>query len=124
MKDIGRELKYVKKNLKSPQWLRDIKIKKKPFWKIFSEKQPQLIEESGWHFSFLKDPVTIQKKINSYAHQEFNTSDFKDIKNIKERIENKVDLFDRKISYDVVELDNSFPDYILKNKNKFKEWLV
>ena len=113
-----------KKNLKSPQWLRDIKIKKKPFWKIFSDKQPQLIGESGWHFSFLKDPETIQKKINSYAHQEFNTPEFKDIKNIKERIENRVDLFNRNINYNVVELDNSFPDYILKNKDKFKEWIV
>ena len=27
--------KYVKKNLKSPQWLRNIKIKKKPFWKFY-----------------------------------------------------------------------------------------
>ena len=27
-----------KKYLKSPQWLRDIKIKKKSFWKIFSKK--------------------------------------------------------------------------------------
>ena len=52
-----------KKNLKSPQWLRDIKIKKKPFWKIFSDKQPQLIENGGWHFSFLKDPQSIRKKL-------------------------------------------------------------
>ena len=26
-----------KKYLKSPQWLREIKIKKNPFWKIFSK---------------------------------------------------------------------------------------
>ena len=29
---------YAKKNLKSPQWLRNIKVKKKPFWKIFQTK--------------------------------------------------------------------------------------
>ena len=32
-----------KKYLKSPQWLRNLKTKKQPFWKIFSDKQPQLI---------------------------------------------------------------------------------
>ena len=113
-----------KKNLKSPQWLRDIKIKKRPFWKIFSNKQPQLIEKSGWHFSFLKDPKTIQKKINSYAHQEFNTGEFKDVEKIKKRIEDRTDLFNRNINYNIVQLDNSFPDYILKNKQKFKEWII
>ena len=38
-----------KKNLKSPQWLRNIKTKKRAFWKIFKDKQPQLINNSGWH---------------------------------------------------------------------------
>ena len=51
-----------KKYLKSPQWLRDIKIKKKPFWKIF-DKKIQLISNGGWHFSFLKSPESIKNKI-------------------------------------------------------------
>ena len=54
-----------KKNLKSPQWLRNLKVKKNPFWKIF-RKNVQLINNGGWHFSFLKDPVDI-KKIISYS---------------------------------------------------------
>ena len=51
-----------KKYLKSPQWLRDIKIKKKPFWKIF-KKDIQLIENGGWHFSFLKTQNLLKKKL-------------------------------------------------------------
>jgi beta-1,4-mannosyl-glycoprotein beta-1,4-N-acetylglucosaminyltransferase len=54
-----------KKNLKSPQWLRNIKTKKKSFFNFFADKQPQLIDNGGWHFSFLKDPVSIKKKITS-----------------------------------------------------------
>ena len=50
-----------------------------PFWKIFSDKQPQLIKNGGWHFSFLKDPKSIRKKIISYAHQEFNKEKFNNI---------------------------------------------
>ena len=36
-----------KKYLKSPQWLRDIKVKKKPFWKIFEKKFNLLVMVVG-----------------------------------------------------------------------------
>ena len=51
-----------KRNLKSPQWLRNIKIKKRPFWKFYKPKQPQLIYDGGWHFSFLKVQKIFLKK--------------------------------------------------------------
>ena len=88
-----------KKYLKSPQWLRNIKAKKKPFWKIFSQKI-QIIKNGGWHFSFLKDPAAIKNKIKSYSHQEFNTKEFTDIKLIKEKISLGKDLFQRKIDFE------------------------
>ena len=113
-----------KKNLKSPQWLRNIKTRKKPFWKIFSDNAPQLINDGGWHFSFLKDSISIKNKISVYAHQEFNTPKFCNTENIQKKIENKEDLFDRNIKYEAVELDETFPDYIFKNKIKFKDWIV
>ena len=49
---IGLVQNMSKKMPKSPQWLRNIKIKKQPFWKIFSEKQPQH-KERGMAFQFL-----------------------------------------------------------------------
>ena len=112
-----------KKNLKSPQWLRNIKIKDRKFWNFFKEKKPQLINDGGWHFSFLKDPLKIKKKIESYAHQEFNIKEFTDPKSIEKRIKSKQDLFDRDIKYKVVELDETFPKYVLNNQQKFKDWI-
>ena len=44
-----------RKHLKSPQWLRNIKTKKKKFWKFYRPKEPQLIIEGGWHFNDLKN---------------------------------------------------------------------
>ncbi len=32
--------------------------------------------------------------------------------------------FDREISYKKVEIDNSFPKYIVDNKEKLKEWII
>ncbi len=113
-----------KKYLKSPQWLRDIKIKKYPFWKFYKPSQPQLIKNGGWHFSFLKKPEDISKKIKSYVHQEHNKEDFHNIDKIKKRISEKRDLFDRNYSYEILKIDEKFPNYIRNNIEKFSEWIV
>ena len=113
-----------KKYLKSPQWLRNIKTKKKPFWKFYKPKEPQLIFDGGWHFSFLKNPKDIAKKIKSYSHQEFNKDDFINEEKIAERIKNNLDIFDRNFMYKKIEIDESFPKYIVNNKEKFKEWII
>jgi beta-1,4-mannosyl-glycoprotein beta-1,4-N-acetylglucosaminyltransferase len=113
-----------KKYLKSPQWLRDIKTKKRPFWKFYKPKEPQLIFDGGWHFSFLKEPKEIAKKIISYSHQEFNKEDFTSEENITKRIENHEDLFNRNIKYKKIEIDESFPKYILDNKEMYGKWII
>ncbi len=113
-----------KKNLKSPQWLRNIKTQKRPFWKFFKDKEPQLIKNGGWHFSFLKNPNAIKNKIISYSHQEFNKNEFTNTQNIEKRITDKKDLFDRDIKYEVIEIDKTFPEYIYNNIKKFNNWIV
>ncbi len=112
-----------KKYLKSPQWLRDIKIKKRSFWKFFN-KNIQIINNGGWHFSFLKDPDSIKNKIISYSHQEYNTEEFTNTDLIKKKISLGVDLFERKIDYRKINIDETFPEYIYKNKQMFKDWIL
>ena len=34
------------------------------------------------------------------------------------------DLFERKIKYDIVDLDKTFPEYIIKNRTKLKDWIA
>tara|TARA_B100000959_G_scaffold255476_1_gene287876 strand:- start:157 stop:696 length:540 start_codon:yes stop_codon:yes gene_type:complete len=114
----------LKKDLKSPQWLRNLKFKKYPFWRIDKSKNLQIIENGGWHFAYLQNPKNISKKIQSFSHGEFNTSDFTDESNIEEKIKLQKDIFNRDISYSKVEIDNSFPEYIVKNKEKLKDWIL
>ena len=113
-----------KKNLKSPQWLRNIKVKKRPFWKFYKPKQPQIIEDGGWHFNDLKKPADLSKKFKSGAHQEENIDEFTNIENIHKRIKENKDLLGRNYKYEVINIDQTFPDYILKNKEKYKEWIL
>jgi len=113
----------VKKYLLSPQWLRNKKIYSKSLLKKFIYKF-KIIPEGGWHFSYLKSPKQIVKKINSFCHGELNKSKFKNIKKINEKIKNGKNLYSNEKVYNKVKLDNSFPVYLLKNKKKYKNWIV
>ena len=113
-----------KKYLKSPQWLRNIKTKKRPFWKFYKPREPQLIFDGGWHFSFIKKPEDIAAKIKAYSHQEFYKDEFVDEKKIAIRIKNNEDLFGRNIKYNKIKIDDTFPKYILENMSKFEDWII
>jgi len=114
----------LKKNLRSPQWLRDLKFKKYPFWRIDKIKDLQIIKDGGWHFSYLQSPNDLIKKISSFSHGEHNKPEFVNLKNINEKIQKQENIFGLDFSYKKVEIDNAFPEYIIKNKEKFKEWII
>ena len=114
----------LKKDLKSPQWLRNLKFKKYPFWRIDKPRNLQIIENGGWHFAYLQSPENISKKIKSFAHGEYNKENFTNQEKIKKKINMGEDIFDRDISYKKVEIDNTFPKYIVDNQEKFKEWII
>ena len=114
----------LKKNFKSPQWLRNLKFKKYPFWRIDKQKNLQIIKDGGWHFAYLQSPENISKKIKSFAHGEFNRDNMAEEKNIRFKIENNKDIFDRGYKIKKIEVNETFPKYILENKEKLKDWIV
>ena len=129
-----------KKNLKSPQWIRNVKNKKFGFWRLdtlFSETKyinKIFIKSGGWHFSNLKNPVDIENKLKSYLHhRDFDVEniDLKEISKLMKNNETIYDMFadkrEKKFSENKRKLNlypkNKLPQYILGNENKFKEWL-
>ncbi len=118
---IGSKI-CLKKNFPEPQILRDIKFKNYPFWRI--DKYNQQIIQGGWHFSFLHTPDNISKKIKSYSHGEFNTKQNTDEQKIKQKIIDNEDIFDRGFRIKKIKIDNSFPDYIVKNQKDLKDWIA
>ena len=114
----------LKKNFRSPQWLRNFKFKKYPFWRIDKPKNIQVIENGGWHFAYLQDAENISKKIKSFAHGEFNKEHLVDENKIKERIEKGEDVFERGYKIKKIDIDETFPKYIQLNKDKLKNWIA
>ena len=89
-----------KKNFLSPQWLRDVKHKKYPFWRLdvmLSKKKYKsihYIENGGWHFTNIKSPEDIEKKyLNFLHHQDFEYSGLT-LNDVKEMVKNKKVLYD------------------------------
>ena len=115
-----------KKNLKSIDYMRQ-KIKLKnltaPFWKFYKEKSIQIIENGGWHFNSLSSAEEISKKLKTFAHSEFRLEKFSSVDIIEQKIIKGIDLFERGHKYEIVMIDNSYPDYLFQNINKFKKFI-
>ena len=112
-----------KKHLKTPQWLRNQKIKKKTFLNFFNIKW-NIINNGGWHFSYLMSPSQIRDKIMSFGHAEFNHEKFIDITNIEEKVNKNLDLFEREQIYEKVDFDSSFPLVIHQDKKNLSKWII
>ena len=129
-----------KKNLKSPQWIRNLKSKRYPFWRIdtfFSKKKNRninFIDNGGWHFTCIKTPEEIEKKLLSFAHHVDYENAKISIDDLKEKIKNKIVLYDHSLDKKQENKWDSkkklkkismeeLPDYINNNKNVFNEWL-
>ena len=63
-------------------------------------------------------------KLKTFAHTEFAKPEYSDVNIIKQNIQQKKDLFKRNLTYTAVELDNTFPKYILENKEELSSWIV
>ena len=79
-----------KKKLNSFSWLRNLKNKKYPFWRIdtyfsnLKQKNIEIIDNGGWHFTNVKTPEEMFEKLSNYGHHnEFEESGItvEDIKN-------------------------------------------
>ena len=112
-----------KKYLRSPQWIRNQKVKEYPFWR-FDKLRWNIIKEGGWHFSFVMSSINIKKKIESFAHTELNKSEFINIETIQQKINLKQDLFGRPFKFIKIEDEKILPEYLVFNKNKFLDFLI
>ena len=121
----------IKKYLKSPQWLRDLKFKKRPFWRIDKLRLNNIIEDGGWHFCNLKTPENLLYKYKNlcetkdpYSFKESIDEKYLNVEQISKKINEGRDLIGREDIYRKISFDESFPDYLIKNKENYKNWIV
>ena len=69
-------------------------------------------------------PEQISKKIENMAHTEFNKEEFKNVSFIENNIKNLKDPFNRNLNLKKTKIDETYPEFIQKNKKMFKDWIL
>ena len=127
------------KKLLSPQWLRNVKDRKYPFYRFdtfFSNKKYtniKILDDGGWHFSNIKSPELIEHKLKSYLHhREFDEASLT-IDQINDLVEKKQAIYDLRVDKTVNKVGNGvllqnfdldkLPTYMRNNLEKYKNWI-
>ena len=128
-----------KKYFLSPQWLRSIKNKKYPLWRLdtfFSKNKYtniHYIDDGGWHFTNIKKPEDLEKKLSNFLHHvDFEQSGL-GLKDLKKFIKEKIVMYDHSIDkkgnkwgkgekLQTISI-NEMPNYIKENFKKYESWL-
>mgnify|MGYP001479671221 CR=1 FL=1 len=93
----------------------------------------ELIEEGGWHFTNIKKPEEIEKKMRSYLHHHEYDLNPLGIQKIKQLIKERKALYNIKTDMRLSKFDdhpnlklldlNKLPNYIYDNQDKFTDWI-
>lgn len=71
-----------------------------------------VLENGGWHLSYFGDVSSIQKKLNSFSHQQYNTELYNTKEHIEECIRNSSDIFVRGKNHEIEILPISENPYL------------
>ena len=129
-----------KKDLISPQWLRNIKDRNYPWWRfdiLFSKNKfsnIMFVEDGGWHFSYIKTAKEIEYKLKSYLHHREYDLNPLGIDGIEKMMNEKKAIYNLKHDQrslakigggeKLKKIDiNKLPSYVKENKEKLKDWL-
>ena len=128
-----------KKKLISLSWLKNLKNRKYPFWRLdtlFSKTKQtnlEIVENGGWHFTNLKTAQEIYTKLSNFGHHnEFDVSGVT-VEDIQECIDNRVVNYNHQAdqtdenkytaNYKLKVIDDKIlPKYLINNKQNLKEW--
>ena len=132
----------LKKNFKSPQWVRNLKFKQYPFWRIdtlFSNTRYinlEIIKDGGWHFTNLMTAEKLYEKLSNFGHHdEFELSRIT-VNDLKKKMDKKEVFFNHFVdkekykerwnyNYKLKKIGvEKLPKYLQSNDNqlKLKDW--
>jgi len=128
-----------KKYIKTPEWLRSIKNKKYPVWRLdilfskFKYNNIYFAMDGGWHFSNIRTPEDLEKKLMNFLHHvDYEQSglvleDLKRLMNKKKlmynhSIDKKGNKWGEGAKLQSTKL-KEMPKYIIENAEKYRHWL-
>lgn len=89
----------------------------------------EIIEDAGWHFSFLGGAEKVKEKLDAYSYQGRRTQLFLRLfdrifsSRIQKKLENNEDIFFDGRKFETVPVDDSFPPYLLSHPGRFAAYI-
>ena len=94
-----------------------------------NEQPGPIVENGGWHFSFLGDEEEVARKLNAYSYQGRRTTfvlkllDALFPSRIKNKIKDNKDIFNTGRTFTTLKIDETFPPFIYLQQEKFKNYI-
>lgn len=82
----------------------------------------EVIQNAGWHFSYMGGTDRVIFKIESGGHQELNNDFIKN--NVYSNISQKKDIFFRGCEMTEVDIDNTYPEWLVNNLEKYPQLVL
>ena len=79
-------------------------------------KKTYHIPNGGWHFTYLGSAENIKYKLESFSHSEI-------VEEGKSKLEYLKKALKQHKGYTIVPIDDFFPEYILKNQEKYRQYI-
>lgn len=122
---------YFNNQKTNEPWLGTIAISfdnllKNSFCELRTHKRGNAISDGGWHFTYMGGADKIKTKVESWGEQSLNTDFIKDNieKSLQDGIVQGYDLFFRPSNFLKRDInDGTFPDYIVRNQEKFAKYI-
>ena len=91
------------------------------------EQPGPIVENGGWHFSFLGGEQRVREKLAAYSYQGRRSKIVLQLLDnffpwrIKRKIANNHDIFNTGRKFQTVKIDQTFPPYLLAHKDRFEK---
>ena len=128
-----------KKYFKTPEWLRSIKNKKYPVWRLdvlfskFKYNDIYFAMDGGWHFSNIRTPKDLEKKLLNFLHHVDYEQSGLGLEELKRLMSEKKLMYNHSIDKkgnkwgEGEKLQRTklkeMPKYIIENAEKYRPWL-
>ncbi len=114
----------VKKNFTTPQEIRNLTHWASAQVEDFANDQVMTIQHAGWHFTYLGNTDHAKNKLLNFAHQESNyLADTIDIDAFM-KLKKGIDPNNPNESFEIIELDDYFPEAVLADKEKYSAYIA
>jgi beta-1,4-mannosyl-glycoprotein beta-1,4-N-acetylglucosaminyltransferase len=95
--------------------------------KFFIRKKTQIIQNGGWHFTWMGGVQRILLKMDSIAHQELNKPENRNRELIEKKIRSGGDVFGENVAgsaTQLINIDDSMPRYLQQHLDKFSDLIL